>query len=187
MFLPQTQKFFKKMADDSPPSPSPSSSSSSSRQGFSFLSHFSKKKRTSFQSFFVFFFLDLPFDFVSFSFSFCEQTRTVGWIPPGADCSRNKNLFGQDLDYHFWIPNRLAEKSQALVEVSCFFPSLFSFSHLELYFLFFFSLLLFLFIFFLSFVFSPQIFSIFLSFLSLVVSFFSLNSIETENWLAGCE
>eukprot|EP00008_Paramoeba_atlantica_P003625 CAMPEP_0201487166 /NCGR_PEP_ID=MMETSP0151_2-20130828/11155_1 /ASSEMBLY_ACC=CAM_ASM_000257 /TAXON_ID=200890 /ORGANISM="Paramoeba atlantica, Strain 621/1 / CCAP 1560/9" /LENGTH=382 /DNA_ID=CAMNT_0047872149 /DNA_START=79 /DNA_END=1227 /DNA_ORIENTATION=- len=45
-----------------------------------------------------------------------SSSRQVGWIPPGADCSRNKNLFGQDLDYHFWIPNRLAEKSQALVE-----------------------------------------------------------------------
>lgn len=43
-------------------------------------------------------------------------TRTVGWLPPGADISTNKHLFGQGLDYHFWIPNRLADKSQALVE-----------------------------------------------------------------------
>jgi len=39
-----------------------------------------------------------------------------GWLPPGADISANKHLFCQDLDYHFWIPNRLADKSQALVE-----------------------------------------------------------------------
>mmetsp|Transcript_36736 Transcript_36736/g.57707 ORF Transcript_36736/g.57707 Transcript_36736/m.57707 type:complete len:389 (-) Transcript_36736:61-1227(-) len=45
-----------------------------------------------------------------------NQTGLVGWLPPGADCSSNKDLFGKGLDEHFWLPNRLADKSQALVE-----------------------------------------------------------------------
>jgi hypothetical protein len=67
----------------------------------------------------------------------------VGWLPPGADISTNKHLFGQGLDYHFWIPNRLADKSQALVEVcnnSSSFPHLFP--HALFFFFFFFFLFL---------------------------------------------
>ncbi|EDQ90850.1 uncharacterized protein MONBRDRAFT_18255 [Monosiga brevicollis MX1] len=39
------------------------------------------------------------------------------WFPPGADCDANQaELFGRDLEEHFELPERLADKSASLVE-----------------------------------------------------------------------
>mmetsp|Transcript_19506 Transcript_19506/g.54849 ORF Transcript_19506/g.54849 Transcript_19506/m.54849 type:complete len:413 (-) Transcript_19506:1618-2856(-) len=47
---------------------------------------------------------------------YARQRRGPGWLPPGADCGGKQPLFGHDLERHFWIPPRLADKTHSLVE-----------------------------------------------------------------------
>lgn len=45
-----------------------------------------------------------------------ERIHYPAWLPPGADASSEQALFGQDLEQHFALPERLEDKSSALVE-----------------------------------------------------------------------
>lgn len=44
------------------------------------------------------------------------RVRQPAWLPPGADASSEQALFGQDLEPHFALPERLEDKSASLVE-----------------------------------------------------------------------
>jgi protein arginine N-methyltransferase 7 len=46
-----------------------------------------------------------------------EEITTPSWLPPGADSAeRADDVFGVDLEAHFCVPDRLADKSTSLVE-----------------------------------------------------------------------
>lgn len=48
-----------------------------------------------------------------------ERSRVPGWMPPAADAKGdNPRLFGDGFDRHFYVPNRLADKSFELVETA---------------------------------------------------------------------
>lgn len=44
--------------------------------------------------------------------------RTPSWLPPAADAAGEYNLFGRDFETHFWVPQRLTDKSTELVETA---------------------------------------------------------------------
>jgi hypothetical protein len=39
------------------------------------------------------------------------------WLPPGADVAGEDRTFCDSLEEHFWVPERLADKSGSVVEV----------------------------------------------------------------------
>jgi protein arginine N-methyltransferase 7 len=44
--------------------------------------------------------------------------RKPSWLPPAADAAGEYNLFGRDFEEHFWVPQRLTDKSTELVETA---------------------------------------------------------------------
>ena len=46
----------------------------------------------------------------------CEATPS--WLPPQRTAGGEFNLFGRDFETHFWVPERLTDKSTELVETA---------------------------------------------------------------------
>ena len=43
--------------------------------------------------------------------------RAPTWFPPASVAAGDSELFGIDLEEHFWVPERLQDKSAELIEV----------------------------------------------------------------------
>lgn len=50
------------------------------------------------------------------SASLDPKPKNPSWLPPGADCAGDEPYFGENLEDHFYVPERLADKSSSLVE-----------------------------------------------------------------------
>ena len=45
------------------------------------------------------------------------EKRSPTWFPPASVAAGDQELFGADLEEHFWVPERLKDKSAELIEV----------------------------------------------------------------------
>eukprot|EP00729_Bicosta_minor_P013986 gene13986-6479_t len=44
------------------------------------------------------------------------QAQPQIWLPPAADCAGDSDTVGDTIEEHFWVPNRLVDKTYSLVE-----------------------------------------------------------------------